>query len=100
LELRRHELLVLRPPSLAGVKDKDGTNKRYKGKVLELTGVVKSVGKDVVTDPSKTLTCLYVGGAQGASIACTLSVTKPAAEVNLLLGKTVTVRGTYSDILW
>jgi hypothetical protein len=81
--------------------NEDATNQRYQGRLLEITGVVTRVGKDVVSAPPKTLTAVDVANEDqpAFSISATLDQSFSTALQQAWVGKTVTIRGRYRTFL-
>lgn len=64
---------------------------QYEGKILDITGVVESIGKDILDTPYVTLT----DGSEWAvwGVQCMFSKKDEATLAQLSKGQTITVRG-------
>lgn len=66
---------------------------KYKGNIVEVTGVINSIGKDILGNP---FVALNVGGYSELGIQCTFSQADESQLTSLSSGRSVTLEGTVS----
>lgn len=66
---------------------------KYKGKIVEVTGIVDTIGKDILSTPYITLS---TGQYSFESIQCMFSKSDEAQLANVTKGKSMTLRGEVS----
>jgi len=92
------EVVKVTAPQLAKAYKDNGVSAdlTYKGKLLEISGTVKSIGRDILDDAYVTLS----GDSNSfTDIQCMFSSENESALVSLKEGSKITVRGEVSSML-